>query len=110
MPSKWTVEILNEKVVRELDALPADMRARLARIVELIELVGLENVGMPYIRPLEGKLWEMRMKGKDGIARAIYVTRRERRIVILHAFHKKSRKTPRSAIRLALARMKEIEP
>ena len=33
----WTVETLNETVDAELGALPADMRARLARIAELIE-------------------------------------------------------------------------
>ncbi len=108
MTSGWTVEILNETVFRELDALPADIRARFTRIVELIEMVGLENVGMPYVRHLDGKLWEIRMKGRDGIARAIYVTCRHRRIVILHAFRKKSEKTPKSAIRLALTRMKDI--
>jgi phage-related protein len=41
---------------------------------------------------LEGKLWEMRMKGKDGIARAIYVTAERERVVVLHAFTKKHRK------------------
>ncbi len=59
MTSGWTVEILNETVFRELDALPADIRARFTRIVELIEMVGLENVGMPYVRHLDGKLWEI---------------------------------------------------
>lgn len=32
---------------------------------------------MPHIRPLEGKLWEMRMKGKDGIARELIAARLE---------------------------------
>ncbi len=48
------------------------------------------------------------MKGKGGIARAIYVTLKERRIVVLHAFIKKTKKTPRSAIKLALKRLKEL--
>ncbi len=50
----------------------------------------------------------MRMKGRDGIARAIYVTTHKRRVVILHAFIKKSQKTPRAAIDRALARAKEV--
>ncbi len=49
------------------------------------------------------------MKGRDGIARAIYVTAHERRVVILHAFVKKTRKTPRRAVELALARAKELQ-
>jgi phage-related protein len=60
--------------------------------------------------PLRDKLWEMRMSGRDGIARAIYIAVSGRRIVILHALVKKTQKTPPQAIRLALTRAKELEP
>ena len=50
--------------------MPADIRAHFVHIAELLEAGGTQDVAMPYVRPLEGKLWEMRMKGKDGIARA----------------------------------------
>jgi phage-related protein len=70
----WTVETLNETVDAELNELPADMRARLARISELIEVVGLPNVKEPHVRHIRGALWEIRLKGKAGIARALYVT------------------------------------
>ena len=86
------------------------MRAKLDHIVHLIEELGLHRVREPYVKPLRDKLWEMRVKGRDGIARAIYVTVRERRIVILHAFRKKTRKNPKAAIRTALSRMKELDP
>jgi len=105
---RWAVEILNETVAGELDALPADMRARLARIIDLIEEIGLERLREPYVKHLEGKLWEMRVKGRDGIARAVYVTAHERRVIIVHVFRKKSRKTPRSALKLALSRAREL--
>lgn len=68
---------------------------------------GPQRVGMPHVRPLEGKLWEIRMAGRDGIARAIYVTRTKQRLVVLHVFVKKTQKTPRRAIETAYARMKE---
>lgn len=106
---KWRVEILNQTVMEELDELPKDMRAKLDRIVHLIEELGLHKVREPYVKPLQDKLWEMRVKGRDGIARAIYVTIKDRRIVILHAFRKKTQKTPRGAIKMALSRMKEFE-
>ncbi|MCH7936999.1 MAG: type II toxin-antitoxin system RelE/ParE family toxin [Proteobacteria bacterium] len=106
----WRVEVLNQTVLKELDSLPRDMRAKLDHIVHLIEELGLHQVREPYVKPLRDKLWEMRVKGRDGIARAIYVTVRERRIVILHAFRKKTRKTPKAAIRTALSRMKELDP
>ena len=107
---KWRVEILNQSVLEELDTLPPDMRAKLDHIVRMIEELGLHQVREPYIKHLRDKVWEMRIRGRDGIARAIYVTMRERRIVILHAFVKKTRKTPVTAIRTALTRMRELEP
>ena len=94
----------------ELSDLPADMRARLVRITELIEAVGLPNVKAPHVRHLRGPLWEIRLKGKSGIARALYVTAREQRVVILRAFVKKTEKTPTGEIDLALQRAKEVKP
>jgi phage-related protein len=79
----WTVEALNETVDEELAELPADMRARLARISELIEAVGLPNVKEPHVRHIRGQLWEIPLKGEAGIARALYVTAREQRVVIV---------------------------
>ena len=104
----WTVETLNATVDKELDALPSDMRARFARICELIEAVGLERVGAPHIKHLTGPLWEMRMKGRSGISRALYVAARNRRIVVVRAFIKKTQKLPRREIDIALKRAKEV--
>jgi phage-related protein len=105
----WRVEVLNDLVRAEIAALPEDIRARLTHIVEMMIAVGPERMKAPHVKPLRDKLWEMRMSGRDGIARAIYMTMRGRRIVILHAFVKKTQKTPPQAIRLALVRAKELE-
>jgi hypothetical protein len=59
----WMVKI-HALAEPELQALPADMRARFLHIAELLETFGPQKVGMPHIRPLEGKLWEMRMQGR----------------------------------------------
>jgi hypothetical protein len=67
----WKVETLNEVVDKEVEALPDDMRARLARIAQLIEHHGLERVGEPHVKHVEGPLWEIRLKGRSGIARAL---------------------------------------
>jgi phage-related protein len=75
---QWAVELLNGQVRNELDALPADMRARFRRIVELIQSYGLERTREPHVKHLEGPLWEMGMRGKDGISRAIYLTAKQR--------------------------------
>ena len=87
---------------------PLDIRARFLRIVQLIETVGLLNVREPYVKHQEGPLWEMRLKGKDGIARAVYVTASNERVVIIRVFPKMTQKTPRREIDLAHARAKEV--
>jgi phage-related protein len=105
---EWSVEFLNEEVQAELDVLPPDIRASFERMVRLIVLGGLQQVREPYVKHLEGPLWEMRMKGKDGIARAAYVTATGRRVVVVRVFPKKTQKTPRREIELALKRAKEV--
>ena len=106
----WTVETLNETVDVELAEWPADMRARLVRVSELIGSVGLPNVREPHVRHIRSQLWEIRLKGKAGIGRALYVTAKEQRVVILRAFIKKTEKTPAGEIDLALQRAKELKP
>jgi phage-related protein len=104
----WTVETSNEIVDAEVEALPEDMRARLARIANLIEEKGLERMGEPHVKHIEGRLWEMRLQGRSGISRALYVTAVGRRVVILRVFTKKTEKTPRREIDLALSRARSI--
>lgn len=105
----WSVVILNDLVEAEIVALPNDMQADFYRLVELIHAVGLENIGRKRSKRLRGKLWELRLNGRDGIGRTLYVTASGRRVVILHAFVKKSQKTPAAALALADKRSKELE-
>jgi phage-related protein len=104
----WRVEILNDTVSAEIAALPADMQARFLRLSERIIQAGLESLGEPHVKHLEGKLWELRLTGRDGIARALYVTAVGRRVIVVRAFVKKTQKTPPAEIKLALQRAKEI--
>src|ERR1700677_4355296 len=105
----WAVEFLNEEVKASLDAFPLDIRASFQRIVELIRAHGLERVREPYIKHLEGPLWEMRMKGKSGIARAVYVTAIGMGIVVVHVFTKKTQETPRKEIKQALRKAEGVK-
>ena len=105
----WTVNFLDDTARAELDPLPVDMRARFERIVTLITDHGLEKVREPYVKHLEDKLWEMRLTGKTGIARSIYITASEQRVVVLRTFVKKTQKTPRRELELARTRAKEVE-
>ena len=89
-------------------ALPVSLRARMLRLLETVENVGLEALRAPHVRHLEGKLWELRVRAEDGIARGIYVTAAGRRLVVLHVFAKKSRKTPSRALATARERMRQV--
>jgi phage-related protein len=103
----WTVETLNQGVDAEILAMPADFQASLARIVERVQALGLERVREPHVKHLRGKLWEMRLSGRAGIGRAIYVTAVGRRVVIVLAFVKKTQQTPHAVLVLAERRAKE---
>lgn len=104
----WSFVFLDAGVQAELDALPVDMRASFERIVRLVQSVGLERVHEPYIKHLEDRIWEIRLRGRDGIARALYATASGRRVVILRVFAKKTQKTPRREIELARRRAEEV--
>ena len=92
----------------ELDSLPADMRARLVRLGAIIEAVGFQWLPSDTVKHLEDKLWELRIRGKDGIARAIYVTAMNKRVVIVRVFVKKTQKTPQHELELARQRAQEV--
>jgi phage-related protein len=104
----WRVEILNETVAAEIAALPADMQARFLRLAERIMSAGLDSLREPHVKHIEGKLWELRLSGRDGIARVLYVTTVGQRVVVVRAFAKKTQKTPRAEIDLVLRRAKEV--
>ena len=105
----WTFVFVNSEAKAELDALSADVRASFERIVKLVQVFGLERVHEPYIKHIEGPIWEMRLRGRDRIARALYLTASRRRVVILRVFVKKTQKTSRREIELVRRRAQEVE-
>jgi phage-related protein len=106
---RWTVETLNI-VDSEIEDLPLSLQARFIRLMEMVEQVGLEQIHEPHVKHVEGKIWELRAKAAEGIARGLYVTMTGRRVVVLHVFVKKSQKMPRSALDIARERMKTVKP
>ena len=74
----------------------------------MIESEGLEKLREPLVKHLEGRLWELRLSGRDGIARAIYVTASGMRVVVVRVFTKKTQRTPRRELELARQRAKEV--
>jgi phage-related protein len=104
----WSVETLNSLVDSEIENLPEDMQARLVRFAQIIGNFGLQALPPGATKHLEDKLWELRLTGKSGISRAIYVTTKGKRVVILRAFIKKTQKTPKTELELARLRAKEV--
>jgi phage-related protein len=67
------------------------------------------NLGEPHTRYMGGGLFEMRLKGAEGIARVFYCSIVDHRIVMLHWFLKKSQQTPRNELEVARKRLLEIK-
>ena len=103
----WIVQV-NPLAVTELMRMPTDIQARFVHISEMLQEFGPQSVGLPHIRFLQDKLWEMRLKGRDGIARAIYVAQTGKQLLVLHVFIKKTEKTPRRALKTAAERLRRI--
>ena len=104
----WTVGFFSDVAIAEVKALPKDLQSKFERIVAMIQPSGLEQMREPYVKHLDGKLWEMRLIGRDGIARSLYITASGRRVVVLRTFIKKTEKTPRREIEVALERAKDV--
>jgi len=104
----FTIEYFHARVKAEIESWSDDLLADFARMVELLIDFG-PNVGMPHSRPMGGGLFELRPRGREGVGRAFYCFTFGRRVVILHAFKKKTRETPEQDLRLARKRMKEVQ-
>jgi phage-related protein len=105
---RWTVEV-TAAAERELRDLAPDIQASFQHVAELLRDFGPHRVGMPHVRHLDGKLWEMRLRGRDGIARAIYFAAAGQRLIVLRVFVKKTQQTPYRELQLAARRMKEFD-
>ena len=104
---EWRILYYNRDVQETIDAWPVGIRAYYARVTERMIIFG-PNLGMPFTRAMGKGLFEIRCKGKEGIGRAFFCTIKERRIIILHAFTKKSQKTPKKEIEIARRRMRDV--
>ncbi len=105
---KWEIEFYNNSVEDDILAMPPKLQARMIKLLELIEKHGA-NLGSPHTEPMGDGLFEIRAKAKEGIGRALYCYMKGRKIMILSAFVKKTNKTPKAELQLALRRKAEVE-
>jgi phage-related protein len=102
------ITYFNPRVKTAVEEWPVGILAGYARCIELLAEFG-PDLGMPHSRALGGGLFELRLKGKEGIGRAFYCFLIQKRIVILHAFIKKTRHAPEQELKTARKRMKEVK-
>ena len=103
----WTIGYYSEQVRQEIDSLPVGIRASYARLTELLEEFGLE-LRMPHSRAMGDGLFELRPRGREGIARVFYCMKIGRKIIMLHTFVKKTNETPKRELDIARRRQKEV--
>lgn len=111
MQSQWQVVYYISETgdipVRDfLDAAGPKLKTKALRILQHIEEYGLQ-AAIGHIKKFTGTpLWEIRILGGDS-ARILFVTQVGKRILLLHAFYKKTQKTPSKELTIALKRLRE---
>lgn len=99
----------HSKVVQdEILALPDTLAARYVVLTRRMVALG-PNLGEPHTKAFGNGLFELRLKGAEGIARVFFCTLVGRRIVMLHSFVKKTNRTPRRELEIAESRLKELK-
>lgn len=88
--------------------LPDTLQARYFKLTERMKIYGA-NLGLPHTEPLKNGLFELRLKGMEGIARVFYCTLVDKNIHMLHSFVKKTQKTPMKELKIARKRLKEVK-
>ena len=103
----YSIEYFNARVKAEIENWPDDILADYARLVELLMDFG-PDMRMPHSRTMGGGLFELRPRGREGIGRTFYCFAVGQRVVILHAFVKKTQETPKLDLQIARKRMNEV--
>jgi phage-related protein len=105
---EWQIAYFREEVQAAIMAFPPGIQARYIHLTERMLAFG-PDLGMPHTRAMGKGLFELRMKSSEGIGRVFFCTLPNRRIMMLHAFVKKSEKTSPKELKIARNRLKEAE-
>ena len=88
--------------------MPDTLAARYVVLTRRMVVLG-PNLGEPHTKAFGNGLFELRLKGAEGIARVFFCTFVGKRIVMLHSFVKKANKTPQRELAIAESRLKELK-
>ena len=103
----WTISYYDNQLQDDILSLPDSLLARYLRLTDLMRKWG-SNLGEPHTKAMKNGLFELRLKGREGIARIFYCTKKNRQIYMLHCYIKKEQKTSLKELKLARKRMMEI--
>ena len=104
----FTIEYFHPRVLAEIESWPVDVLADYARLLELLMEYGTD-LRLPHSRAIGSGLFELRPRGRSGICRAFYCFMIGQRVVILHAFIKKTQETPDRELKTARKRLKDLK-
>ena len=105
---EWQIDYYNDSVENTVHNLDKSIKAKYMAITNMMVTMG-PNLGMPYTKAMGKGLFEIRAKERAGIARGFFCTISKNTILVLHVFLKKSQKTPKKELELAIKRMKEVK-
>ena len=104
----YQIGYFHPRVLAEIESWPVDVLADYARLAELLAEHG-PSLRLPHSRAFGDGLFELRPRGRSGIGRALYCFLLGKRIVVVHAFIKKTQETPDKELTLARKRVKELQ-
>ena len=104
----YSIIYISQEVQEDIMNLPLTLKARYVCLTDRMIEYG-PNLGLPHTDAFGGGLFELRLKGVEGIARVFFCTLVKQEIVMLHSFIKKTQKTPDNEIKIAKQRMKDLK-
>jgi phage-related protein len=104
----FNITYYSQEVQDEIVSLPVTLQARYIALTNRMLEYG-PHLGLPHTDAFGGGLFELRLKGVEGIARVFFCTMVGQEIVMLHSFIKKTQKTPEKELKIAKQRMKELK-
>jgi len=105
---EWSIVYYSSKAHEEIACLSKGIHAKYVAVIDRMVVIG-PNIGLPHTRPMGKGLFEIRLQDDGNIARVFYCTVKNKKIVMLHSFNKKTQKTPKHELDIAFKRLKEIK-
>ncbi len=101
----WSIDFYTDceaksPITEWFEAQDAKVQAKFLWVFDLLEEAGIE-VGMPHVKPLKDKLYEIRIRVDKNAYRIIYFLHTGQKFILLHGFQKKTQKTPTKELELA---------